>query len=189
MATKYYGIRDNWTDDDVANVIEVASEDGSVSSVKVNGVEYGEGGGATLLATQDFEVNTTSTTKITVGTIQAGSEAYTSNKILYVAIRDLAGPRTDHFLGTDCWMCNSYHANGSTNKFNVVPVSGYCVDTNDKYSAIASQFGVYAASVSNTGEVTIEAKYNSTSSRTIDGTFRCKVYLLEWPDNLNPFIS
>lgn len=45
MATKYYGIRDNWTDDDVANVIEVESEDGSVSSVKVNGEEYGGGGG------------------------------------------------------------------------------------------------------------------------------------------------
>ena len=44
MATKFYGIKDNWTDDDVANVIEVASEDGSVSSVKVNGVEYGGGG-------------------------------------------------------------------------------------------------------------------------------------------------
>ena len=49
MATKYYGIKDNWTDDDVANVIEVASEDGSVSSVKVNGVEYGGGGGGALL--------------------------------------------------------------------------------------------------------------------------------------------
>ena len=46
MATKYYGIKDNWTDDDVANVIEVASEDGTVSSVKVNGVEYGGGGGS-----------------------------------------------------------------------------------------------------------------------------------------------
>ena len=50
MATKYYGIKDNWTDDDVANVIEVASEDGSVSSVKVNGVEYGGGGGGGDLA-------------------------------------------------------------------------------------------------------------------------------------------
>lgn len=56
MATKYYGIKDNWTDDDVANVIEVASEDGSVSSVKVNGVEYGGGGGggaATVTFTED----------------------------------------------------------------------------------------------------------------------------------------
>ena len=45
MATKYYGINDKWTDDDIENVIEVTSEDGSVDSVKVNGVEYGGGGG------------------------------------------------------------------------------------------------------------------------------------------------
>lgn len=45
MATKYYGINDKWTDDDLENVIEVASEDGTISSVKVNGVEYGGGGG------------------------------------------------------------------------------------------------------------------------------------------------
>ena len=59
MATKYYGIKDNWTDDDVANVIEVASEDGSVSSVKVNGVEYGGGGGDNLLKTTVIYVNST----------------------------------------------------------------------------------------------------------------------------------
>ena len=56
MATKYYGIKDNWTDDDVANVIEVASEDGSVSSVKVNGVEYGGGGGGGLIGSYTANV-------------------------------------------------------------------------------------------------------------------------------------
>ena len=65
MATKYYGIKDNWTDDDVANVIEVASEDGSVSSVKVNGVEYGGGGGG------DF-----STAEVTVSTTNADISKY-----------------------------------------------------------------------------------------------------------------
>lgn len=45
MATKYYGINDKWTDDDIENVIEIASEDGTVDSVKVNGEEYGGGGG------------------------------------------------------------------------------------------------------------------------------------------------
>ena len=63
MATKYYGIKDNWTDDDLANVIEVASEDGSVSSVKVNGVEYGGGGGG------DF-----STAEVTI--VDSNSEGY-----------------------------------------------------------------------------------------------------------------
>ena len=56
MATKYYGIKDNWTDDDVANVIEVASEDGSVSSVKVNGVEYG-GGSSTPTRSNNCQVS------------------------------------------------------------------------------------------------------------------------------------
>ena len=60
MATKYYGIRDNWTDDDVANVIEVASEDGSVSSVKVNGVEYGGGGGDFSTAEVTFNMTSDS---------------------------------------------------------------------------------------------------------------------------------
>lgn len=45
MATKYYGINDKWTDDDIENVIEITSEDGSVDSVKVNGEDYGGGGG------------------------------------------------------------------------------------------------------------------------------------------------
>lgn len=55
MASKYYGIKDNWTDDDLANVIEVASEDGTVSSVKVNGVEYGGGGGGFPTITVEVE--------------------------------------------------------------------------------------------------------------------------------------
>ena len=79
MATKYYGIKDNWTDDDVANVIEVASEDGSVSSVKVNGVEYGGGGGGDF-STVDVIVtnNNDETVKIFApliyGTEYAGSD-------------------------------------------------------------------------------------------------------------------
>ena len=48
MAIKYYGINDKWTDDDIENVIEIASEDGTVDSVKVNGEDYGGGGGGGL---------------------------------------------------------------------------------------------------------------------------------------------
>ena len=66
MATKYYGINDKWTDDDLVNVIEVASEDGTVSSVKVNGVEYGGGGGGDFSTVQVTFSNTTEDI-ITVG--------------------------------------------------------------------------------------------------------------------------
>ena len=69
MATKYYGIKDNWTDDDVANVIEVASEDGGVSSVKVNGVEYGGGGGGDSIEVIDIEVHNSKTSTQTLANV------------------------------------------------------------------------------------------------------------------------
>lgn len=59
MATKYYGINDKWTNDDIENVIEVTSEDGSVNSVKVNGEEYGGGGGGSVTTAEVTFVNNT----------------------------------------------------------------------------------------------------------------------------------
>ena len=35
MANKYYGIRDNWTDDDLSNVVDITSEDGVITEVNV----------------------------------------------------------------------------------------------------------------------------------------------------------
>ena len=49
---KFYGIKDNWKDLDAENVVEVTSEDGSISDVKVNGVEYGGGGGGDFSTAQ-----------------------------------------------------------------------------------------------------------------------------------------
>ncbi len=66
MATKYYGINDKWTDDDIENVIEVTSEDGSVDSVKVNGVEYGGGGGGDF-STAEVTFSNSTEDNISVG--------------------------------------------------------------------------------------------------------------------------
>ena len=58
MANKYYGIRDNWTDDDVANVVDITSEDGVITEVNVNGEPFGGGGGPSdfLVATATYTV-------------------------------------------------------------------------------------------------------------------------------------
>ena len=64
MATKYYGINDKWTNDDIENVIEVTSEDGSVNSVKVNGEEYGGGGSGTLAGFDIISVTVTATNNV-----------------------------------------------------------------------------------------------------------------------------
>lgn len=90
MATKYYGIKDNWTDDDVANVIEVASEDGSVSSVKVNGVEYGGGGGSIEMETGILQPNADSNS-ITATFSNAHTEPATFAMLVHVDVGDNVG--------------------------------------------------------------------------------------------------
>lgn len=49
MANKYYGIRDNWTDDDLSNVVDITSEDGVITEVNVNGEPFGGGGGGDVV--------------------------------------------------------------------------------------------------------------------------------------------
>ena len=75
MATKYYGINDKWTNDDIENVIEVTSEDGSVNSVKVNGEEYGGGGGGGMFTTA--VLTSTAAHSVTVPHVQSFDGIYT----------------------------------------------------------------------------------------------------------------
>ena len=78
MATKYYGINDKWTNDDIENVIEVTSEDGSVNSVKVNGEEYGGGGGGTLAGFDIISVTVTATNNVFPFTVASARSDATS---------------------------------------------------------------------------------------------------------------
>ena len=102
MATKYYGIKDNWTDDDVANVIEVASEDGSVSSVKVNGVEYGGGG--------DLTVAEVTITNNTADEVEINIAAITSSMVGY----QITGPIYSPASSTDTWQIPLYQGSNRT---------------------------------------------------------------------------
>lgn len=45
MAVKNYLINDKWLDIDKQNIVEVKSTDGVIGSIKLNGEEYGGGGG------------------------------------------------------------------------------------------------------------------------------------------------
>ena len=46
MTVKNYGIRDQWTDLDKLNIVDIKSVDGVIESVKINGEEAGSGGGS-----------------------------------------------------------------------------------------------------------------------------------------------
>lgn len=149
----------------------------------------GDGGGGssyTLLTSAEFEVNTTSTSLIDVGTIQAGVSAFTSAKILYVKIRDKAGPRSEYYLGSDCFFFNPNPANGGTSTWSNIGIGNYRY-YGDSYYNSSNTYGIFAYSVDSSGDILIRARYSSVSSSTINGTFKIDVYLLEWPDSISPY--
>lgn len=136
-----------------------------------------------LLASKEFTVNTSSTTAIDVGTVDAGSDAYDSSKLIYVRVRDKAGVRDGYFTQTDSWFPNQFQYKSIA---STLATCGKLAI--GKGSVSTSQYGVYPSTISSDGTVAIKAKYNSTYG-TINGTFVVEVYALDWPDKVSPFVT
>lgn len=179
-------ITDNGTGIDVTNY---ASVDVNVSSQGGSSYE--------LIASTTYTVQTTST-DILVGTFQTGDTSiWTSDKMVYVKIRDTAGRRNGYFYGSDSMFCNNVPGNGltSTSSYLMHGTSyyqnnaGYLLNFTLQRTATSnytSGYGVYPALVYSNGDIEIRATYKSTTL-TINGTFQVDVYLLDWPGNVSPF--
>lgn len=144
----------------------------------------------TLLASTEKNASTTSTSATTVTTIRAGSAAWTDAKIIYVRIRDKAGKRSGHFYGSDTFFVNNNKANGTTASCNTAVrfIHRYSGAQWGVYMGTGSTgYGVYAFNISSSGAVTINRRYNSTNSLTIDGTYVIEVYALDYPDGVSPY--
>lgn len=128
-----------------------------------------------LLDSVEVEINTSSTTKTTYHTFQL-PKTYTDKKIAYIKIRRLEGRRPTYFYGSD-----NYFMNGTG-------IRTLYRDEADYVSKTAiTNYGVTADSISSAGDVVITARYNSSYSGVINGTFKCDVYLLDWPNNVSPY--
>jgi hypothetical protein len=143
------------------------------------------------LATQNLTLSTTSTSATLQATIQLGSSAYTDASILYVKVRDKAGIRNGYYIGSDNYIFNYRAASGQTN--NVTQVIRYNhTYYNNAYTSTNSSgttaYGIYAYDISSSGALRIYSRYNSTTSRTINGTYEIKVYALAYaPTQGNPY--
>lgn len=144
------------------------------------------GGGSsswTLVASTSYQVSTTSTSTATVATWATGdSSIWTSDKIVYVRIRDTAGKRAGYFYGSDNYF--EIVTSGYSNSSNGIRVM-FAYTTDGKYStqtgSLASGYGVYADYVYSTGDIRIRSRYNASRSLTINGTYSVEVYLLTPP--------
>jgi len=157
-----------------------------INSVTVN--VSGGGSGFELIASDEFEVSTTSTAAISVGTVTIPSGKITDKKIVYVIIRDKAAPRANHFYGSDS-ICYSYMSLSSG--LNTSPAVRLRIVCNATGSisiigeSSTTKNGVYVDTIDPTS-VVIKAKYNSSNSLTIDGTFEVNVYTADFPNNSAP---
>lgn len=152
-----------------------------------------------LIASTTYQVNTTSTTAITVGTFSTGDTSiWTSDKMVYVKIRRKNSRENGYYFGSDCIFSinapgnnltatesylmygTSYYQNSAGNLIN------YNLQRTDA-NATVQGYGVYATKVYSNGDIDINARYDSSNTLRIDGTFYVDVYLLDWPGGIGPF--
>ena len=153
------------------------------SSVTVNVPTGGGASSWTKVAETTYQVSTTNTTTSIVATWETGhSELWTSDKFVYVRIRDTAGKREGYFYGSDQFFMNHIPINGSTRIDTSVSGRFYTSYANEVfetgYHSGTSGYGLYADTLYNDGRIRVRVKYSSTHSRTIDGTYKVEVYLL-----------
>ena len=146
----------------------------------------------TKLGEQDYTVNTTSTAASSVGSFTVEG-AYTDSAIIYVKIRDKAGPRNGYFTGSDCFFINNWPRTSTSTQ--AIQNGGRIIirkDGNGFFQAYSaggtSGYGVYAYSISDGGSILVYRRYNSSYSLTINGTYNCQVWKLQYaPEQGNPF--
>lgn len=112
------------------------------------------------------------------------SGAWTKSKYIWVHIRDNAGKKTGYFYGSDSICINLNAGNNSTSNMNFTRIC-LSVDGSALYSQYIGAgtgttcYGIYPLDISTAGVVRMRHRYNSTYSRTIDGTYSVKIYSLD----------
>lgn len=157
----------------------------SAAGVLTTGTASGGGGSSwTLRASYErYNLSWTGTTATTWLTVSTSSEVYTKNNIVWVHIRDDAGPRNGYFYGTDSFIVNYRAGNDTTTTFQSASVYTLRYN-NDAYTGYVGQYGAYGYSLDSGGGLTLRKRYNSTYSLTIDGYYNIDVYTLALPDGL-----
>ena len=157
--------------------------------VPIGGGGGGGGSSYNLITSKEVQVETVTNTETLVDTLECGEDAYTSEKIIYVKIRDTAGRRNNHFFGADIFYINQLPANGWTD--STLPankkMTQICISSSGVWMVNNNDGGVYSGSIRSNGEIGIYVKNASTG--TTEGTFLIEVYALDWPDGISPFIG
>lgn len=152
-------------------------------------MRYGQAGARTaqkgsswkLLGSTNITVNTSSTTATNVGTYTLPA-SWTDAKIIMIRVRDQAGKRAGYFYGHDTYFTNYRIPNGSTSSLTTAAHITYAYTSGNAWYEYSGQYGVWGYQISSAGVITFRARYNSTYSLTINGTYTCDVFALDYAD-------
>ena len=171
-----------------------------VSIFGVTGTHEGGGGGSswTLLYEWEVTVNTTSTSAVTVATYQNLTFPRDKNYLYYAVVKDKAGIRSGYFYSNVAVMFDLQKQNGQDDRSALDPSSLSCFYSTNGTSLVSASGntgynGVYvshasAASAFDSGtRFIIKAKYSSSYSKTINGTYVVQVYQITLPSGATPF--
>lgn len=158
--------------------------------VLTQGTASGGGGASswTKVAEKTIQASTTSTTSTKIDTWETGhTELWTSDKIVWVKIRDTAGRQASCFYGTDCLLFNGVFAGGlSGSNLSFTPIVVF-KDQRGTLEQGSGSYGVFANTLDSSGNIAINARYHSSNSRTINSTYKIEVYLLDPAGGISPF--
>ena len=168
---------------DVASGKLFLKADGSI------GTGTGSGGSSnwTLLHQEDITTSTTSTSAASVKSITGVTGVWDNTTIIYVRIRDKAGPRAGYFYGSDNFYFGYQQANSSTSAGTNMARTIHRYSTSNAWGEYSGAYGVYCYDINSSGRVRIYQRYSSTNTLTINGTYRVQIYKLTFPDGKSPF--
>ena len=178
------------TSDTTATAADVAQGKQFYTAAGVLTAGTASGGGGTSawtkVAEKSYTTSYTNTSANTIETWATGhSELWTSDKIVYVRIRDTAGKRKGYFYGTDTFFMNMLPKNGSTSTSSssgtLMEIWSYTTGGQfaTRYGYSTTAYGIYADTFYSNGDVRIRERYSSSYSLTINGTYKVEVYMLD----------
>lgn len=165
------------------------------SPVTVNVSGGGGGSSYTLLASQEFEVSTTSTSETSLGYFSSPDTTFhTKEHLIYVRVRDKAGRRNGYCYGGDYFFCDYTAINGADSLVSYRIGFNYYIKDDGTLNTSAtirgtemSSYGVYPAALTKNSGFTMKAKWLTSTSGTIDGTYLVEAFFLDWPNGELPF--
>ena len=153
----------------------------------------GEGDSYTLLYSGEHTISSESETEEVIDTLTIAGIS-DANAIIYARVRDKAGLRANYFFGSDIFFENYCKAEQKTTTLGghkYIYFGSNSGELSHYAPGITANYGVVVNQISNDGTdtVNIVARYGSSYSKTIDGTFTVEIYKMPCPGGKSPFDS